>query len=322
MLSATHRVCVIAFLAAVALTVAASHAAAAEPEVLDVWPAGAVPGEPGSDLSPGRPRDDPPKVASRSITLITDVTKPTLTLYRAPKDNNTGTAVVVCPGGGYHVLAWDHEGTEVAEWLNSVGVTAVILRYRVPVRQGRPRHELPLMDIQRAVSLVRSKAGEWGVDPQRIGVLGFSAGGNLSALACTNHQRRTYEAKDDVDKVSCRPDFGVLIYPAWLVEEDESKKQPVEPLKLKAEFPVDEKTPPMFLAHAHDDPIRVESSVAMYLALKKANVPADLHVYATGGHGFGLRQTESPSTTWPKRCEEWMRSQGLLKGEKAAEPKK
>jgi len=274
--------------------------------VVDVWP-GDVPGETGKigpEKSEQKPKGDKP------ITLITNVTKPTLTIYRAPKDKDTGAAVVICPGGGYSVLAWDLEGTEVADWLNSIGVTGIVLKYRVPKRPDTVASAPPLQDAQRAVSLVRSKAGEWGIDPKRIGILGFSAGGNLTALACTNYDHRTYEAVDDADKISCRPDFGVCVYPAWLVDDKTGQ--------LKPEFHVTSETPQMFFVHAGNDGITSANSVEMYLALKHANVPAEIHVYPTGGHGFGLRPSKEPCSEWPQRCEAWMRSQGLLKGEPAA----
>jgi acetyl esterase/lipase len=270
--------------------------------VIDVWP-GDVPGETGKigpEKSEQKPKGDKP------ITLITNVTKPTLTLYRAPKDKDTGAAVIICPGGGYSVLAWDLEGTEVADWLNSIGVTGIVLKYRVPKRPDKTAWAPPLQDAQRAISLVRSKAGEWGIDPKRIGILGFSAGGNLTALACTNFDHRTYEAVDDADKTSCRPDFGVCVYPAWLVDDKTGQ--------LKPEFHVSAETPQMFFVHAGNDGITSANSVEMYLALKHAGVPAEVHIYPTGGHGFGLRPSKEPCSEWPQRCEAWMRSQGLLKG--------
>jgi acetyl esterase/lipase len=274
--------------------------------VIDVWP-GDAPGETGKigpEKSEQKPRGDKP------ITLITNVTKPTLTLYRAPKDKETGAAVVICPGGGYSVLAWDLEGTEVADWLNSVGVTGIVLKYRCPKRPDREASAPPLQDAQRAMSLVRSKAGDWGIDPKRIGILGFSAGGNLTALACTHFDHRTYDAIDDADKASCRPDFGVAVYPAWLVDE--------KSWQLKPEFHVDSSTPRMFFVHAGNDGITSANSVEMYLALKHAGVPAELHVYPTGGHGFGLRPSSDACSQWPQRCEAWMRNQGLIPAEAAA----
>ena len=274
--------------------------AADVPLSLDVWPA-KPPGE-TDDIGPEKV-EERPGPAGRPIHLVTNVTRPTLTLYRPPKAKDTGAAVLICPGGAYSVLAWDLEGEEVAHWLNSIGVNGIILKYRVPHRAGTPRHLLPLMDAQRAMSLVRSKASDRGIDPKRIGILGFSAGGNLAAYASTHFDHRAYEFIDDVDKIDCRPDFAVLVYPAWLTKEGTAELLP--------DLPVTKQTPPMFFAHANDDPITSASSVAMYLALKRAGVPAELHVYATGGHGFGLRPTTQPCSTWPQRCEQWLKSQGF-----------
>ena len=272
------------------------------PRVLDVWP-GRVPGETGQIGAEKTERKPGP--AGKPIELITNVTKPTLTLYLAPTRKNNGAAVLICPGGAFAVLAWDLEGVEVARWLNSVGVNAIILKYRVPVRPNTPRYLPPLQDAQRAMSVVRDKAGQWGIDPHRIGILGFSAGGNLSAIASTNFDKRAYEATDEVDKVSCRPDFAVLVYPAWLVKDGTDE--------LAQEVRVTEETPPMFLVHANDDPITSASSAAMYLALKHAGVSAELHIYASGGHGFGLRPTTQPCSTWPQRCEEWLRARVMIR---------
>ena len=265
---------------------------------VDVWP-GAVPGETeniGAEKFIQKPGE--------KLLKLTNVTKPTLTIYRPAKDKDTGAAVVICPGGGYSILAWDLEGTEVADWLNANGVTGIILKYRVPKRPDQKPQDPPLQDAQRAMRLVRSRAGEWGIDPNRIGMLGFSAGGNLTALSCTHFDHRTYEPIDDIDKISCRPDFGVLIYPAWLVPDGTDR--------LSDEFPVNKLTPPMFLAHAGDDKISPSNSALMYLALKRAGVPADLHIYSSGGHGFGLRPTTQPCSTWPARCAEWMKNRKIL----------
>ena len=168
----------------------------------------------------------------------------------------------------------------------------------------REKHDAPLQDAQRAMSLVRSKAAEWKIDPERIGILGFSAGGHLSATTSTNSDRRNYEPIDDVDKLSCRPDFAVLVYPAYLLKDKSDELAP--------EVRISKDTPPVFFAHADDDPHSSDNSARMYLALKEAGVPCELHIYASGGHGFGLRQSEHPSCTWPARCAEWMKSQGLL----------
>jgi acetyl esterase/lipase len=287
-----------------AVVLAGAAAAAETPLVLDVWPYNA-PGEIGKI---GKETATDSKPGEFQVKRITNVTHPTLTVFRPAKDKDTGAAVVIAPGGGYAILAWDLEGEEVAQWLNSIGVTGIILKYRVPRRSGTPNDVAPpqaQMDAQRALSLVRSKAKEWGIDPKRIGILGFSAGGHLTAWASTNFDKRSYEPVDDVDKVSCRPDFTILVYPAYLITKDRNGLAP--------DIRVNKDTPPMFIAMAGDDPVRVENSVEMYRALKKAGVPADLHVYASGGHGFGLRPSGKPCSTWPQRCAEWLKDQGFLK---------
>jgi acetyl esterase/lipase len=270
-----------------------------KPLVLSVWP-GMAPGEKG-DI--GDEKLMPPQAEKKPIQRLANVSKPTITVYSPDKEKNTGAAVLICPGGGYSILAMDLEGEEVAQWLNSIGATGIVLKYRVPARKDRPRHEPPLQDAQRAMSLVREHAKTWGIDPARIGILGFSAGGHLSAVASTNYAQRKYAPIDDVDKVSCRPDFTVLVYPAYLTTKEGS---------LSPDLPVDARTPPMFFVHASDDGISSENSLALYSALKKAKVPAEMHVYASGGHGFGLRPSDRPCSAWPQRCAEWMKSSGLL----------
>ena len=277
----------------------ASPIIAAEPLVLDVWP-DKVPGEKG-DI--GDEYVQPPRGKGKPVKRLANVTKPTIAVYRPDKEKNTGAAVLICPGGAYNILAWDKEGTEVADWLNSIGVTGIVLKYRVPRRKDRDKHDAPLQDAQRAMSLVRNHADEWGIDSKRIGILGFSAGGHLSAATATNSDKRHYDQVDEIDDVNCRPDFAVLVYPAYLTEGD----------GLAPEIRVTADSPPTFFAHASDDRISSENSITMYLALKKAKVPAELHIYASGGHGFGLRPSEHPASTWPQRCKEWMRSRGLLK---------
>jgi len=213
--------------------------------------------------------------------------------------------VLVCPGGGYHILAMDLEGTEVCDWLNSIGVTAVLLKYRVPKREGLERHTAPLQDAQRALGLLRSRAKEFSLDPQRIGAIGFSAGGHLIAALASSAAQRAYPLMDAADAVSCRPDFNIVIYPGYLVLKDEADK-------INPSVQVTTNHPPTFLAMAQDDPVRVENAVLYYLALKQAGVPSELHVYPTGGHGYGLRRSEHFVTTWPDRAADWMRSRGLL----------
>ncbi len=291
-----------------AVLLAASTAVAADRPLLDLWP-GPVPGEKGAI---GAETETGSKPGQRQVQRITNVSKPTLTVFKPAKEKDTGAAVVIAPGGGYSILAWDLEGEEVAAWLNGIGVTGVVLKYRVPRRPGEPTNASPLgpkQDAQRAISLVRSKAKELGIDPHRIGMLGFSAGGHLTAWTATNSDRRSYEPADDADKASCRPDFAVLVYPAYLVER-------AKPDQLSPDIRVSKDTPPCFFAHAYDDGVSPENSVRMFLELKKLKVPAELHVYSTGGHGFGLRREGKPCATWPDRFAEWLTAQGLLKAAK------
>ena len=244
-------------------------------------------------------------IAGKRVVRLGNVYTPTLTVYPAPKSKNTGTAVMVCPGGGYHILAMDLEGTEVCEWLNSVGVTAALLKYRVPRRPGREVYAAPLQDAQRAMGILRSRAAEWGYRPDRIGALGFSAGAHLSAALSNNAEARSYDRVDTADDATCRPDFAVLIYPGLLTQKDQGDR-------LASELPVSAKTPPTFLAMAEDDGVRVENALFYFLALKNAKVPAEMHLYPEGGHGYGLRSSRFTVTTWPKRVEEWLSFRGLL----------
>ncbi len=257
-------------------------------QVIDLWPS-APPGE------AGKVGEETAKTDKQGVvTSLTNVSKPTLTVRRPERSKDSGAVVVICPGGGYNNLAWDHEGEKVADWLNSIGVTGVILKYRVPRREGTPKGEPPpqaLMDAQRTVSLVRSKCADWGTDPKRVGVLGFSAGGHLVAWTSTSSDHRAYEPVDDADKVDCRPDFAVAIYPGGVVKRGTSELTP--------EIRITSQTPPMFLAHAGNDPVSVDNSIALYVALKHAGVPAELHIYSTGGHGFGMRPRTIPAHRGP-----------------------
>lgn len=279
---------------------------AADPAATPIWPKGAPNDAPlaAPEADMTKPTDNMP--AGRRISRIGNVSTPTIAMYRPPKEKDTGAAVVVLPGGGYSILAFDLEGTEVCEWLSSIGVTGVLLKYRVPARQGRPRGGAPLEDAQRAIGLVRSRAAELGIDPKRIGVLGFSAGGHLAAYVSTNFEKRAYEPVDAADTVSCRPDFTILIYPAYLTVRQEGDK-------ISPELTITGNTPPTFLVQTEHDGVRVENSLFYYAALKNAKVPAEMHIYPSGGHGYGLRRTDKTVTTWPLRAEEWMRSMGLLK---------
>ncbi|WP_020475642.1 alpha/beta hydrolase [Zavarzinella formosa] len=284
----------------------AALAVGAEPKqiVIDLWP-GVAPGEKGN--IPEEKFEAPKANEVQPVKRLGNVSKPTITITKPPSSIDTGAAVVIAPGGGYTILAWEHEGTMVADWLNKIGVTAVVLKYRVPRRPDAPKDSPPvwaLQDAQRAMGIVRSRAKEFGVDPARIGMLGFSAGGHLTAWTSTNTDKRAYEPVDDADKASCRPDFAVLIYPGGLLDKDK---------KLKAEINVSKDTPPCFFAVAYNDDGPLMSSVEMVKALREFKVNAEMHVYSTGGHGFGMKASDKPYATWPKRCEEWMQTQGYLK---------
>ena len=279
---------------------AARNLPAEEKVVLELWPNGA-PGETGEI---GQERVLPPR-GTKPVTRLTDVSKPTITLYRAPQDKANGCAVVICPGGGYNILAYDLEGTEVAEWLNSFGVTAVLLKYRVPRRDKDQPHKAPLQDAQRAMRLVRRNAKVWGIDAGRVGMLGFSAGGNLTVMTGTHWDETTYAKIDDADQLSCRPDFLVPVYPAYLFDKEDKSK-------LGPDVKVTEKTPPTFVVITHDDSDRAVYAALFFVALKKAKVPAELHIFSKGGHGYGLRPSDDPVSKWPRLCEQWMRVTGLL----------
>jgi acetyl esterase/lipase len=288
-------------LAAAALLAGSLHAADAP---VRLW-SGSAPGDIGSV---GEEKDTSTPgtglVAGKPLIRLGNVTDPMIEVFRAPADKNTGAAVLVCPGGGYNILAYDLEGTEVCEWLNSIGVTGVVLKYRVPGRKDRPKHEPPVQDAQRAMSLIRQNATEWGIDPNRVGILGFSAGGHLAAVA--SNADRLYPAADAVDQQNHRPNFAVLIYPAYLVQKD-------APTSISPELKVDEKSPPTFMAISQDDPVKVEGPLQYGLALKAKGVKWELHVYPEGGHGYGLRRTEKTVTTWPDRLADWLKAGGWLK---------
>lgn len=259
-------------------------------KVIQLWPAGTLP-------AAGKKKETATATArpgEKKVTRITNVTNPTITVFSPAKATDTTAAVVICPGGGYGILAWDKEGTEVAEWLNSIGVTAVLLKYRVPKQRDEA-----FQDAQRALGIVRSRAKEWNIDPRRIGILGFSAGGHLAARLSTNHAKRTYKTVDDCDEASCRPDFAILIYPAYLAGRNNTALD-------RATLPVTGRTPKTFIAIAFNDKFTL-GALHYFTALRKAKVHSELHVFQTGGHGCGLRKSDAAVTTWPQHCRRWLR---------------
>ncbi len=271
---------------------------------LPLWPNG-VPGAsaPAANAAPEvdttTAKDN--LIAGKPLIRLGNVSTPTITVYKPAKANGAVPAVLVFPGGGYHILAIDLEGTEVCDWLNESGLACVLLKYRVPDTGPYPKSPAALQDAQRAVGIVRQHAEEWGIDPKRLGVLGFSAGGHLAAAVSTHFDKRLYERVDAADDISCRPDFAVVVYPGYLALEKQDMA-PNPDIKPTAD------TPPTFIVQAEDDPVHVENATNYFLALKNAKVPAELHIYADGGHGYGLRRTALPVTAWPLLVEKWLQT--------------
>ena len=286
----------------VASLVCVRAAVAGEPKVEVLWPSGA----------PGAKGD-------------AEGDKPTLTIYLPPQETATGAAVVICPGGAYGHLAMDHEGHQVARWLNSFGVAGLILTYRHRNSGAGYGHPAPLQDAQRAVRTVRSRAKDWGINPNRIGILGFSAGGHLASSAATQFNESFYEPKDAIDRASARPDFAVLVYPVITLKDPFTHRgsrtnllgrDPEEILveKLSNETQVTPRTPPAFLLHTWEDTtVPAENSIAFYTALRRARVPAEMHIFLKGPHGFGLGQGRGPVGDWPALCQKWMADSGFLR---------
>lgn len=256
-------------------------------------------------------------IANKPIILVERVSLPTMTIY-SPKGKNTGAAVIVFPGGGYKCLAIDLEGSEICEWLASIGITGILLKYRVPDSgpywdsqckcHKDPIAPMALEDAQRTLGLVRFHAVDWHIDPHKIGVIGFSAGGHLVADISNHFKKRVYQVIDSADHVSCRPDFGLSIYPGHMLEKTTKE------FELNPSIPVSKDTPPTFLLQAVDDPVdTVQNSLVYFIALKKAGVPVEYHLYAQGGHAFGLRKTNLPITNWPQLAETWLKTIGIIK---------
>jgi len=276
-----------------------------------LWPEGLAIQRPESDKSEEVGIGSRP-VAGRPWTWASYVSRPTMTIYK-PKGHATRAAILVLPGGGYAAVAMDLEGTEICDWVTQKGMTCVVLKYRVPQawRHGEkhveeaPKVQLPLQDAQRAIGLLRHRAADYGIDPHKIGVIGFSAGGHLAA-AVSNAEKRTYEPVDAADRESSRPDFAILLYPGHLWDETGPKRS----LQLSPWVEISAHAPPTLLIHAMNDPTdNVRHSMAYGLALHDAGVPVDMRLYATGGHAFGMRPTSAPITTeWPEVVLKWLRS--------------
>lgn len=272
---------------------------AAEPVTVKLWPAGA-PEPAGFKLEAETSVDK-----GDGIKRTSNVSEPTITVYRPDKPN--GTAVIVAPGGGYSILAIEHEGTQVCDWLVQQGVTAVLLKYRVPKRDPANPSKEPLQDAQRAMGIVRHRATEWGIKPDRIGFLGFSAGGHLTVMATLHANERTYTVDPALDVDDATPNFSIPVYPAYLVSKEDT-------FTLLPEVKVTDKSPPICLIHAHDDKgvTSASGSALLYLEYKKLNLPAELHIYAKGGHGFGMKKSGLPAAEWLVRVAEWMKSMGWM----------
>ena len=276
---------------------------------ISIWP----------NSAPGAPANAPAEVdttsakdnliAGKPLIRLGNVSVPTITYYAPHASGGSAPAaapaVVVFPGGGYNILAIDLEGTEVCDWLNSTGYACILLKYRVPGTGPYPKSPAALQDAQRAVGLVRQHAAEWAIDPKRVGVLGFSAGGHLAAAISTHFDKRLYDPIDAADQLSCRPDFAVVVYPGYLAiaEKGMIANPDIQPTA---------QTPPTFIVQAEDDPVHVENATTYFLQLKQAKVPAELHIYAEGGHGYGLRRTNLPVTTWPDTAITWLNTIHVL----------
>ena len=255
-------------------------------EIIYLWP-GKVPGE--------LKEKQPPVIDTSKndkILRFDEVTNPAIEVFLPDKAINNGSAVIVCPGGGYNILAYDLEGTEIAGWLNRIGFTAFVLQYRIPDKK-----EGALQDVQRAMRIVRNNPQKWNIDPEKIGVMGFSAGGSLSARASTLFNKKTYPPVDKSDSLSCRPSFTMLIYPAYL---DQGPG-----LTLTPELELSKDVPPIFIFQTADDPYG-NSALVMAAALRNAKLPVELHFLSTGGHGYGLRPGKVAAETWPLLAEKWL----------------
>lgn len=260
---------------------------------LEIWPKNALGANAGLDTeTPGPDRHD-------DVIRVTNITDPTIMVFRAGQSESKSPAVIVCPGGGYSYLALNREGTKIAKWFNSLGITGIVLKYRAPNER-----ENAFKDIQRAMGVVRYSARAWDIDPNKIGVIGFSAGAHLCARLSGDFDTRSYEPVDEKDTLSCRPDFTILLYPAYLFDGRSG---------LRPDIKVSSKNPPAFIVQTEDDPIGVQNSLYYFMALQKAKVPSELHIFPSGGHGYGMDTGNSPVSIWPELCQKWMLQRGILK---------
>ena len=270
----------------------------------NIWP----------ETAPGEKGDIPAEVSTppadeNDVLRISNVSVPTITVYAPPKDEAVGACVMICPGGGYNILACEHEGLEIAQYFNSIGVTAAVLKYRVPRREGLPKHLAALQDAQRGMRLLRSRCAEWDIAPNRIGVLGFSAGGHLTVMTATRFDEQTYEPVDEIDKISARPDFVMPIYPAYMMTNEKETKAAVS---LDPEITIRKDMPPVFISVTDDDANRAAASARVYIAMKEAGVPCELHVFVKGGHGYGLRNDRGRHAAWDAMCTGWLKDIGII----------
>ena len=276
--------------------------AQAQVSEIAIWPAG-IPSD-AKSLSPAVIESAKQRSNQSRIAYVET---PSLSVYLAPKERANGCAVIICPGGGYNILAWPKEGLEVAEWFNSIGVSAFVLKYRVPRRDPQRIHWEPMQDVQRAIRLVRSRAEEWTIDPNRIGVLGFSAGGHLSVMAGVRFNEKAYPRVDQIDDISCRPNFICPIYAAYLADGYRD-----DVAELGELVTITSDTPPVFMAVTWDDKMRGAQAALMLAELKKKNVPAELHVFTQGGHGYGMRDNGKPVSAWKTDLAAWLTSMQFI----------
>ncbi len=259
-------------------------------ETVPLWPDGVVPGETGNI---GPEREMPPAPGASEVLRLTDVSCPTITIHEPASGTATGASVLVCPGGGYNILAFEHEGTMVCDWLRELGITPILLKYRVPRRDPDQPHLAPMQDVRQALALIRKNAAAWQLDPARIGMLGFSAGANLCIMSTLTG------ATPNPDGIA----FMILAYPAYLLDESDTSR-------LRPDINVTPNAPSTFFVHADDDPHTAAGSALLYVALKQAGVSSELHIYASGAHGFGMLDRGHPVDSWHGRCTEWLRDQG------------